>query len=804
MKSDNLVREIEGLRDRLSRLSQANLRINESLDFDNVLHEVLESARLLTDARCGVITVLDKAGQVEEFLSSGLTSEEYQRLWQLPEGLRFFDYLSGIPVPLRVRDFYGHTSSQGFPEFRVLEEVGSIFTGPISFLAAPIRYHGEGLGYVFLARKESGQEFSRADEETLVMFASQAALVIANARRYREEQRARTDLEALINTSPVGVIVFDAKSGAPVSFNREASRIVGELLIPVESAEQLLEVVTFRRADGREISLEEFPLSQALSTGETVRAEEIVLQVPDGRQVVTLINATPIFDEDGEVASVIVTMQDMTPLEDLERARAEFLGMVGHELRTPLAAITGSIVTLLDGSLELDPPEMREFFRIIEEQAGYMRALISDLLDVARIESGTLDVVLEPAEVADLVDRARNIILNSEGENNIQIDLPRDLPRVLADRRRIVQVLSNLISNASRYAPERSTIRVRAARENFHVAIWVANDGKGVPTEHLPYLFRKYSHFDAEGGGQENRGPGIGLAICKGIVEAHGGRIWAESDGEDLGTRFIFTLPLAAESELAAKATEREPDRLQVQALQPTRILVVDDDPYTLRNVRNMLSQAGYSPIVTGNPEEVPALIRENRPHLILLDLVLPGTDGIEMMEQMTEMADLPVIFLSAYGRDQTIADALQKGASDYLVKPFSPTELVARIQAALRKRAAPDLNEQREPYRLGGLTIDYAERIVSVNDRPVQLTATEYKLLYELSVNAGRVMSHDQLLQRVWGMQVMGDSRIVRSFVKKLRRKLGDDARNPTYIFTESRIGYRMAKAEEPGETTP
>ena len=675
--------------------------------------------------------------------------------------------------------------------------------GPISFLAAPIRYHGEGLGYVFLARKESGQEFSRADEETLVMFASQAALVIANARRYREEQRARTDLEALINTSPVGVIVFDAKSGAPVSFNREASRIVGELLIPVESAEQLLEVVTFRRADGREISLEEFPLSQALSTGETVRAEEIVLQVPDGRQVVTLVNATPIFEEDGELASVIVTIQDMTPLEDLERMRAEFLGMVGHELRTPLAAITGSVVTLLDGSLELDPSEMREFFRIIEEQAGYMRALISDLLDVARIESGTLDVALEPVEVADLVDRARNIILNSEGENNIQIDLPRDLPRVLADRRRIVQVLSNLISNASRYAPERSTIRVRAARENFHVAIWVANDGKGVPTEHLPYLFRKYSRFDAEGGGRENRGPGIGLAICRGIVEAHGGRIWAESDGEDLGTRFIFTLPLAAESELAAKATEREPDRLQVQASQSTRILVVDDDPYTLRNVRNMLSQAGYSPIVTGNPEEVPALIRKNRPHLILLDLVLPGTDGIEMMEQMTEMADLPVIFLSAYGRDQTIADALQKGASDYLVKPFSPTELVARIQAALRKRAAPDLNEQREPYRLGGLTIDYAERIVSVNDRPVQLTATEYKLLYELSVNAGRVMSHDQLLQRVWGMQVLGDSRIVRSFVKKLRRKLGDDARNPTYIFTESRIGYRMAKAEEPGETT-
>lgn len=794
---DELVREIEALRDRFSKLSEANLRINENLDFETVLREVLEGARLLADARCGVITVLDETGQLEEFHSSGLTDEESQRLWDLPVGLSFFDFLSRIAAPLRVQNLHSHISSQGYPEFRTLAEVSSFLAEPLSFLAAPIRHRGENLGYIFLSTKASDQEFSRADEETLVMFASQAALVIANARRYREEKRARTDLEVLINTSPVGVAVFDAKTGTPVSINREAARIVGELLSTGQSIEQLLEVVTFRRADGREVSLEEFPLTQALSTGETVRAEEIVLQAPDGRQVVTLVNATPIHGEDGELVSVIVTIQDMTPLEDLERMRSEFLGMVGHELRTPLAAITGSIVTLLDASLELDRSEMRQFFRIIEEQSYYMRDLISDLADVARIESGTLDVTPKPAEVADLVDRARNIILNSENENNIHINLPRDLPRVLADGRRIVQVLSNLISNAIRYSPERSAIQVTATRENFQVVIGVANEGKGVPTERLPYLFRKYSRFEAEGRGPEGRGSGLGLAICKGIVEAHGGRIWAESDGEDLGTRFIFTLPLAAESDFAENVTARMPGRLRVQAGQPTRILVVDDDPHTLRNVRIILSQAGYSPVVTGNPVEVPTLIREERPNLVLLDLVLPGTDGIELMEQTPEMAGLPVIFLSAYGRDQTVADALKKGASDYLVKPFSPTELVARIEAALRRRAAPGPAQQIEPYRLGGLYIDYAEQTVLMNNRPVELTATEYALLFELSVNAGRVMNHDQLLQRVWGVEMFGDASLVRAFVKKLRRKLGDNARNPTYIFTKARVGYLMAKAE-------
>ena len=126
------------------------------------------------------------------------------------------------------------------------------------------------------------------------MFACQAALVIANARRYRDERRARNDLETLINTSPVGVVVFDAEAGIPVSINREAGRIVSSLQMPDRPLEDLLEVITYRRADGREISLDEFPLAQALSTGETVRLEEIVMEVPDGRSVKTLINATPI------------------------------------------------------------------------------------------------------------------------------------------------------------------------------------------------------------------------------------------------------------------------------------------------------------------------------------------------------------------------------------------------------------------------------------------------------------------------------------------------------------------------------
>ena len=139
------------------------------------------------------------------------------------------------------------------------------------------------------------------------MFASQAALVIANARRHRDELRARADLETLLDTSPVGVVVFDARTGAPVSVNREMRRIVDGLRDPDQPPEQLLDVLTVRRDDGREISLEELPLAQALSVAETVRVEEIILRVPDGRSVRALINATPILSEEGEVESFVVT-----------------------------------------------------------------------------------------------------------------------------------------------------------------------------------------------------------------------------------------------------------------------------------------------------------------------------------------------------------------------------------------------------------------------------------------------------------------------------------------------------------------
>ena len=772
-QSDDLRRENEALRARIATLSAAVLRISASLDLDTVLHEVVSSARALTGARYGLIAAVDDSGRPWDVVTSGLTPDEHRWLLDWPDGPRVFEHLRDLPGALRVSDLPGFVRSLGYASDLVWSQ---------TLLATPMRHRGAEVGHFFLAEKPDGEAFTDEDEEVLTLFASQAASAIANARTHRAERRARADLEALVETSPFGVLVFDAQSGRAVSFNREARRIAESLRMPGRPPEQVLEVLSFRRADGSEVSLSELSMKQLLQYGETIRAEEVVISVPDGRSVRTLINATPIRTEGSAIGSFVITVQDLAPLDEIERLRTEFLGLVSHELREPLAAIKGSAATLLEDAGALDPAEMREFHRIIVEQANHMRGLIGDLLDAGRIDSGTLSVAPEPSEVAELVEQARNTFVGSGARHGIVVDLPAALPRAMADRRRIVQVLVNLFANAARHAPESSPIRVAAVHDGAEVTVSVRDEGRGVAPERLAQLFNKHAGAGEDGA---PAGHGLGLAICKGLVEAHGGRIRAESAGAGGGTTITFTLPAAGGP--GAGAVPARPAPADGVSAEATPILVVDDDPRMLRFVRDALSRAGYAPLVTGAAQELEHVIRNERPRVVLLDLLLPGRDGIELMQEIHERFDLPVIFISSYGRDETVARALESGAADYLVKPFSPTELVARVRAALRR------HERSEPFVLGALAIDYGRRRVTVGGSAVALTATEYELLRVLSLNAGRVVRYNTLLERVWEGRDGANANRVRIFVRNLRRKLGDDAASPDYVLNERGVGYRM-----------
>lgn len=176
---------------------------------------------------------------------------------------------------------------------------------------------------------------------------------------------------------------------------------------------------------------------------------------------------------------------------------------------------------------------------------------------------------------------------------------------------------------------------------------------------------------------------------------------------------------------------------------------------------------------------------------------MLPGASGFDLLRHIREFSGVPVIFLTVSDTDENTVQALRMGADDYITKPFTPSELLARVEAVLRRRVMPDIAEVKPPFVLEDLTINFAERLVTVGAKAVSLTATEYKLLYELATNAGAVLTHDQILRRVWGPGYIGDMNLLHSFIRNLRRKLGDSAQHPRYIFNEMGIGYRMPKPQ-------
>jgi len=222
------------------------------------------------------------------------------------------------------------------------------------------------------------------------------------------------------------------------------------------------------------------------------------------------------------------------------------------------------------------------------------------------------------------------------------------------------------------------------------------------------------------------------------------------------------------------------------------RILVVDDEPSILELVRFALERDGFE-VVTAADGEVALREFRNRPaDLVILDLMLPGKDGFEVFRELRKESQVPVIMLTARGGEADKVLGLEIGADDYMTKPFSPRELVARVKAVLR-RMEPREPAENQILRVGEITLDPLRHRVTVGDREVQLAPREFELLRMLMANRGVVLSRETLLEKVWGYDYVGDTRTVDVHVVRLRQKLEPDPSRPTYIETVRGVGYRM-----------
>jgi DNA-binding response OmpR family regulator len=227
-------------------------------------------------------------------------------------------------------------------------------------------------------------------------------------------------------------------------------------------------------------------------------------------------------------------------------------------------------------------------------------------------------------------------------------------------------------------------------------------------------------------------------------------------------------------------------------------ILLVDDDALMRRSTALQLEQAGYRTSTAGSAEDALALARRDPPDLILLDIGLPGMDGLEALRRFKQQAATPVIFVSARRRELDTILGLELGADDYITKPFNPDVLLARVKAVLRRGATPPAGAtQHAPLVVGDVIVDPAAHTVSVAGRPVELTAREFGVLHALSLEAGKVLSIDDLLARVWGAEYSGESQVVYVHIRWLREKIEDDPNKPTRILNVRGVGYKLAPQE-------
>jgi two-component system, OmpR family, KDP operon response regulator KdpE len=228
----------------------------------------------------------------------------------------------------------------------------------------------------------------------------------------------------------------------------------------------------------------------------------------------------------------------------------------------------------------------------------------------------------------------------------------------------------------------------------------------------------------------------------------------------------------------------------------PIRVLVVDDEPQIRRLLRVSLTAQGYHLIEAGTGEQALTRAAADRPDLVILDLGLPDMDGQEVVRRLREWTTVPIIVLSVRDREKDKVQAFDQGADDYVTKPFGMSELMARMRAALRHRLQ---TETKDPvFRSGALTVDLERRIVTVEGHEIKLTPKQYDLLRVLVAHSGKVLTHQQLLRQVWGPGYSEESQYLRVYVGQLRQKIEPDPTRPTYILTESGVGYRLCDADE------
>jgi DNA-binding response OmpR family regulator/signal transduction histidine kinase len=536
----------------------------------------------------------------------------------------------------------------------------------------------------------------------------------------------------------------------------------------------------------------------------------------------------PVRHEDGRLLGRGVLLEDITLERTAAESRAETLALAAHELKTPLAIIKGCATTLLGGSTRWDPAMQHELLQMIDTQSDRLYDILNTLLDVWRFDAGTQPLRLAQIQLSELVLQLIKRWQKQAPDHQFILDLPPGLPLVVCDALRIEQVLYHLLNNAITYSPTGKVVRIQLEANETELRVSVTDEGVGLAPQDLERVFQRFyrvqdeQHNEQTAQAQRNSGgSGLGLATARATVEAHGGKIWADSAGLGQGTTFSFILPFippalkstvptsppvgvvpnASGTRHTSYSADPIPRATGVQSApyklnQRIRVLLAENDARLARYIRANLEEQQYRVQVVNHGVQFLRQMDLEEPDVIIMAERLTDMQGIELLQRLREFSNTPVIALCNDCTEDERVQLLDLGSDDLVIKPFGMKELLARVRALLRRQIpAAEHTQKQSVFVTGELMIDYAQHLVTVQNKPIQLSRTEYKLLSTLSQNVGMVVTHELLLEKVWGPEYNRDIDFIWVYISRLRRKIESDSRHPKYILTVPDVGYKLAK---------